>query len=169
MKHVRKTEGLLWKSSPWPKLKRFQQEHKKSCAICLFSLFLYSSHGVVWPRSRSQTQTLQLPGQEFIVWSQPGVEWRERTRLWTTRDHWPPLEDATVNTRRPLASFTGRSYSPTPASCSHTGSVLSDFPVFQERLTFRHEISQYWEECTKRVQLWTCCVWDGCDAWSSGD
>ena len=153
MKHVKRTEEPIWKSSQWPKLKQFQQEHKKSYAVCFFSLFLYSSHGVVWPRSWPQTQTSTVA----------------RPRIYCVKSARYRIkgEEETVNNRRPLASYTGSSYSPPPASCSHMGSVLSDFPIFQERLTFTHEISQYWEECTKWIQFWTCCVWDSCDASSN--
>ena len=163
MKYVRRTKGPIWKSSHWPKLKRFQQEHKKSYAVWFFSLFLYSSHGVIWPRSWSQTQT--SPVARPRIYCVKSARYRIKG------------EEETVNNRGPLASFIGSSYSPTPAS-SHTGSGLPDFPIFQERLTFTHEISQYCEQCTKWVQFWTHClrqlwrlqqleIWKY--AWSSGE
>lgn len=58
----------------------------------------------------------------------------------------------TVHNRRPQASFKGDSYSLPPASCFHMDSILSDFPVCQEKLTFIGNLS-IWEKCLERVEF----------------
>lgn len=127
-----------WRSQDSIKSGNSSLNRKRSCYLVLHFMSYFSRWSSMAYVSGHKLGHLQVPDREHTVWSQPGI------------GHGVVR---TEGNRGPRVSFTG-AVAPQlqpgvlPYLADH--SVLSDFPIFQEKLTLLWNLPT-WEMCTKWV------------------